>query len=364
MTRKKNYTLFIVLFCCFLLASGVLVSIVSAGNTDTIVISANISLDVDDIDVTDIGHSSVTITWETNGIADSTVEYGHTTGYGSTRTNPFMETDHIITLSRLAPGTLYHFRVVSSAQDGDSYVSTDYTFHTLSYGGGGGSAQAQNISSGMPMLVSEEGKVLLTYIVTTEEAGGCTASVTVPLGTIIHGARGEPVNSISVQIPGPGEVPPVPDGADYSFSGCSVKSLPDGATFSQPAFLKFHLSADQWMSLLQKAHGLTGSLSIRFYDRATSSWVRVPVTVDPSDFAVIAPITQIGTFGLFIDTTTIPVMTGNPVTPASVLAGTEVPKQTNAFPGPVGSVQWIVILSTLVIIVGAGAGYYFVTKKK
>jgi hypothetical protein len=88
------------------------------------------------------------------------------------------------------------------------------------------------------------------------------------------------------------------------------------------------------------------------------------VTVDPSDFAVIAPITQIGTFGLFIDTTTIPVMTGNPVTPASVLAGTEVPEQTNAFPGPVGSVQWIVILSTLVIIVGAGAGYYFVTKKK
>ena len=370
MTGKKNHPVFIVLFCFLFLSSGVFVCPASAGNTGTMVITARISLTAFDIAVTDIGQSLATITWKTNGDADSSVEYGPTTGYGSTRTNPFMETNHTITLSGLAPGTLYHWRVVSSDRDGNRYVSADYTFRTLPkthiYGGGGGgdSAPGQNISSGMPMLVSEEGQILMTYIVTSGEVAGFTASVTVPLGTTIHGARGEPVNSISVQILEPGEVPLVPDGAEYSFSGFSVKCLPDGATFSQPAFLKFHLATDQWASLLNKANGLTGTLSVRYYDRVTLSWVSVPTTADPLNFAVIAPITQLNTFGLFIDTTTVPIVTRDSTTAASVPAGTVLPTQTNAFPGPVGSVQWTVIFGTLVIIVAAGAGYYFVTKKK
>ena len=376
MTGKKNHSVFIVLFCCFLLLSGVLVSPASAGNTGATLITAKISFTAFDIAATDVGQSLATITWKTNGNADSTVEYGLTTGYGSTQTNPFMETNHTITLGGLAPGTLYHWRVVSSDQGGNRYVSTDYTFRTLPTipvvpethvyggGGGGGSAPGQIIGSGIPMLVSEEGQILMTYIVTTGEEAGFAVSVTVPLGTTIRGVRGEPINSISVKVLEPGEVPPVPDGAEYSFSGFSVLCLPDGATFSKPASLKFHLATDQWTSLLEKANGSTGSLSVRFYDRVNLSWVSVPTRADPSNFAVIAPITHFSTYGLFIDTATMPIVTGNATTTAPVPAGTVLPAQTTVFPAPVGSVQWTIIFSTLIIIVAAGAGYYFITKKK
>jgi hypothetical protein len=227
MTGKKNHSVFIVLFCCFLLPSGILVSPASAGNTGATLITAKISLTAFDIAATAVGQSLATITWKTNGNADSTVEYGLTTGYGSTQTNPFMETNHTITLSGLAPGTLYHWRVVSSDQDGNRYVSTDYTFRTLpDYvpGGGGGSAPGQNISSGI------------------------TSIDTTPMPTI--------------------------------------------------------------------------------------------------------------------DTTLMPMVTGNSTTTAPVPAGTVLPVQTAAFPAPVGSMQWAIIFSTFIIIVAAGAGYYFVTKKK
>jgi len=229
MTGKKNHSVFILLFCCFLLPSGFLISPASAGNTGATLITAKISLAAFDIAVTDIGQSLATITWKTNGNADSTVEYGLTTGYGSSRTNPFMETNHTIILGGLAHGALYHWRVVSSDRSENRYVSTDYTFRTLPStpfypGEGGGSAPGQNISSEIPTID------------------------TTPMPTI--------------------------------------------------------------------------------------------------------------------DTTLVPVVTGNSTTTAPVPAKTILPAQTAASPAPAGSVQWIIIFSILIVIVAAGAGYYFVTKKK
>jgi len=376
MTGIKNHSVFIVLFCCFLLPSVVLVIPASAGNTGATLITARISLTAFDVAATAVGQDFAIITWKTNGNADSTVEYGLTTGYGSTRTNPFRETNHTITLGGLAPGTLYHWRVVSGDQDGNRYESTDSAFRTLpttpvvpgttiSGGGGGGSSEpVQIIGSGIPMLVSEEGQILMTYIVTNGEEAGFAARVTVPSGTTIRGAGGEPIHSISLKVLEPGEVPPVPDGGEYSFSGFSVQCLPDGATFSKPATLTFHLATDEWTSLLKKANGSMGSLSVRFYDKANVSWTSVPTRVDPSDFAVIATITHFSTYGLFIGASTMPMVTGNSTTTPPVLSGTVLPARTTAFPAPVGSVRWMIFFSTLITIVAVGAGYYFVTGKK
>ena len=55
-----------------------------------------------------------TISWKTNEAATSQVEYGTTTGYGSTTTfNPSLQTSHFQTLSGLTTNTLYHYRVKS-----------------------------------------------------------------------------------------------------------------------------------------------------------------------------------------------------------------------------------------------------------
>jgi len=165
MIGKKHHSVFMVLICCFLLPSGVLFSPASAVNTGATVITAKISLIAFDISVTDVGQSFATITWKTNGNADSTLEYGLTTDYGFIRTTPLMEINHSITLGGLSPGTLYHMRVVSHNQGQNSYVSTDYTFLTLPatpyvpephYSGGGtGGTRGQNISSGIPTQVTD-----------------------------------------------------------------------------------------------------------------------------------------------------------------------------------------------------------------
>jgi hypothetical protein len=58
--------------------------------------------------------SGAAITWTTDKPSDSQVEYGPTTSYGSTAAlDPSLVTAHVVTLSGLAAGTPYHYRVKS-----------------------------------------------------------------------------------------------------------------------------------------------------------------------------------------------------------------------------------------------------------
>ena len=85
--------------------------------------------------ISNVGSSSVTsisavIGWATDEAAASVVQYGPTTAYGSTATNTLFVTAHIITLSSLAPNTLYHYRVSSTDAAGNASTSGDFTFTT------------------------------------------------------------------------------------------------------------------------------------------------------------------------------------------------------------------------------------------
>ena len=78
--------------------------------------------------ITPIG---ATVTWTTNESADTQVEYGLTTAYGSQTTlNTSQVTSHSAQLSGLTAGTLYHYRVKSRDAAGNLSVSTDGTFTT------------------------------------------------------------------------------------------------------------------------------------------------------------------------------------------------------------------------------------------
>ena len=79
----------------------------------------------------DAGPTGATISWATNEAADTQVEYGPTTAYGSASsldTNPM--TAHAVTVTGLAAGTLYHFRVRSRDAAGNLAVSADFTLTT------------------------------------------------------------------------------------------------------------------------------------------------------------------------------------------------------------------------------------------
>jgi hypothetical protein len=86
--------------------------------------------EISDINVTDIGTSSATITWTTNEPADSEIEYGLDDSYGSSASSSDLATSHSVTLTGLDPDTEYHFRVKSRDGSGNLSVSGGSTFNT------------------------------------------------------------------------------------------------------------------------------------------------------------------------------------------------------------------------------------------
>jgi Big-like domain-containing protein/purple acid phosphatase-like protein len=83
------------------------------------------------ITTSSITSSGARIGWTTNEASDSQVIYGPTTAYGSTSPlNASLVTTHTVTLSGLAPNTLYHFRVRSSDATGNLGMGADTTFTT------------------------------------------------------------------------------------------------------------------------------------------------------------------------------------------------------------------------------------------
>ncbi len=74
--------------------------------------------------------NSATITWTTNEASTSVVNYGLTTGYGSSSSNASLVTSHSITLSGLSMNTLYHYSVTSVDASSNSASSGDFTFTT------------------------------------------------------------------------------------------------------------------------------------------------------------------------------------------------------------------------------------------
>lgn len=65
------------------------------------------------------------VVWSTDIASTSLVEYGATKNYGSTKYDDIPSTWHKMTLTGLAPNSVYHFRVTSGAT-----ISDDYSFST------------------------------------------------------------------------------------------------------------------------------------------------------------------------------------------------------------------------------------------
>jgi hypothetical protein len=75
--------------------------------------------------------ASATITWKTDEPATSLVDYGLTSAYGSASgPDSALVHQHTITLTALAPDTVYHFRVTSADPYGNLASSADLTFQT------------------------------------------------------------------------------------------------------------------------------------------------------------------------------------------------------------------------------------------
>ncbi|MHC5183168.1 MAG: DUF1349 domain-containing protein, partial [Planctomycetota bacterium] len=82
----------------------------------------NVSIDADD--------TFATITWLTDELADSTIDYGTTTSYTDSVTDSNLVTSHSMQLTGLSPNTTYHFMITSVDADTNTYQSGDLIFTT------------------------------------------------------------------------------------------------------------------------------------------------------------------------------------------------------------------------------------------
>ena len=74
--------------------------------------------------------TEATIIWTTTEESRSAVRYGITDAYGYSKYGYGYSTEHRVTISRILPGTVYHYRVESVDRFGNLAVSQDYTFMT------------------------------------------------------------------------------------------------------------------------------------------------------------------------------------------------------------------------------------------
>jgi chitodextrinase len=112
--------------------------------------------------------SSATITWTTEEPADSRVEYGSTSSYGSLASATGLTTSHAVTVPGLQPASTYHYRVVSGDAAGNTARSGDFTFTTAANGSGSGDSD----------LVGHWSLDDQTGTAATDSAGGMTGTLT------------------------------------------------------------------------------------------------------------------------------------------------------------------------------------------
>ena len=81
-----------------------------------------------------VKNTSALIRWHTDEQSNSRVDYGLTTGYGSTASNATRVFNHDVWLNNLSASTTYHFRVVSADASANTATSADFTFTTPATG--------------------------------------------------------------------------------------------------------------------------------------------------------------------------------------------------------------------------------------
>lgn len=87
------------------------------------------------VKITDVRLQDALISWETNKDSTIVINYGTTANYGLsyTDTSGSYASKHTVKLESLKDGTLYHLRIGGQDRSGNSIVSDDYQFTTLTF---------------------------------------------------------------------------------------------------------------------------------------------------------------------------------------------------------------------------------------
>jgi YD repeat-containing protein len=96
------------------------------------IVTDNVPPAIAAVGVSGVTGGTATVTWTTDEVTDSQVDYGTTTTYGSSSPlNSSLVTSHSADLTSLSPSTGYHYQVKSRDPGGNLTYSGDFTFTTL-----------------------------------------------------------------------------------------------------------------------------------------------------------------------------------------------------------------------------------------
>jgi len=123
MLRKPKWALLggLILLALCMITRGAMV-MASTGSTT---VSGTLPLIISDVQVS-LTACSATITWDTNGNANSEVFYGTTTSYGKSVLNSSLVSQHSITITGLCAGT-YYYEIESVGTFGGTTFTATYT---------------------------------------------------------------------------------------------------------------------------------------------------------------------------------------------------------------------------------------------
>jgi hypothetical protein len=119
-------------------------------------------------------------------------------------------------------------------------------------------------------------------------------SISMPSGMVPTGASGEPLLSINIRRLPNADLPPVPQGAGYSYAGYAYDITPDGASFDPYMTFSITIPVNEWSALKGR------NPSIKWYNPDTKLWMDIPTTVNEATRTVSAKITHTSIFALFV----------------------------------------------------------------
>ena len=300
------------------------------------VISGTVPLTTFNLAASDISLNAATISWQTNGLSDSQVEYGTDASYGLVASQPTDATNsHSVRLNGLASATIYHYRVKSTCIDGVA-VSTDNTFTTLAVPPPPITTTAATTptptttATTPPPVVSTTGEAAWTPtasgVTPTTVTVGSTdnkSSVTIPQGTKALDKDGTPLKAITCNPPA--SLPPPPPTSNI-LAAYDLGST--GATFQTPitVAMKFDPAA-------LPAGVSASNLIIAFYDTAAGVWTPLGnIVIDTVNHTISCTTTHFTQFAMMTAPAPKPVVTTSTTTTTTATLTTTTTTTTTLAP--------------------------------
>jgi chitodextrinase len=125
---------------------------------------------ISNVTTSSVTQTTANIGWSTNEGADSKVEYGMTTNYDGSANTTLYSTAHTLSLTGLAAGTTYHYKVTSKDIAGNSTSSSDATFTTLPVVSGVDSTPP-SAPTNLLMLSNTSTKIRISWTPATDNVG-------------------------------------------------------------------------------------------------------------------------------------------------------------------------------------------------